>query len=611
MIDRLKISECCGCNVCEDACPKKAISFVKDGEGFLNPVIDHELCIDCGICDKVCPAINIDELKKNDFEKPQCFAAVHKNLEVRFDSTSGGAFSALAKKAYLQKYYVGGAIWNEDWSVSHFISNNKKDLERLRSSKYIQSDARGFYKQVKELLVAGEKVLLCGTPCQIAALKAYLKKDYENLITVDFICNYVNSPLLWEKYIEHLEKEHGSKVVYIKDKNKELGWRTLCTKVVFENEDTVYETRYENSFRRCYMELGVGARPSCYECKFKGFPRIADITIADFWGVEKYLPQEFDNNLGSSLIMCNSQKGLDYFDEGVKKYLEVQSVGLDMTLGGNSALTRPFNPGISVDREKFYEDLRKGDIKDVVDDYSEKYLGRGRKNLSTKKKCLRILGFFRRAWKISRGNLYTFGQNIYFNWFCKNVETDILAKAYLKIHPHTIFQIDKSAKIIVKGVVEFGETYTPKEKKYTKLRMLENSTLDCQGSYKFFSGSDVQIRKGATLTIEGGGDTNMNVEIVCGEHITFQKYVSLGRNVVIRDTNGEHFISRQGYKYSRPVVLGTHCWICDRATIMPGVHVYPGGIVGANSFVVTDVPPFSMVSGNPAKVVDEEVYWKE
>ena len=530
---------------------------------------------------------------------------------MRFDSTSGGAFSALAKKAYLQKYYVGGAIWNEDWSVSHFISNNKKDLERLRSSKYIQSDARGFYKQVKELLVAGEKVLLRGTPCQIAALKAYLKKDYENLITVDFICNYVNSPLLWEKYIEHLEKEHGSKVVYIKDKNKELGWRTLCTKVVFENEDTVYETRYENSFRRCYMELGVGARPSCYECKFKGFPRIADITIADFWGVEKYLPQEFDNNLGSSLIMCNSQKGLDYFDEGVKKYLEVQSVGLDMTLGGNSALTRPFNPGISVDREKFYEDLRKGDIKDVVDDYSEKYLGRGRKNLSTKKKCLRILGFFRRAWKISRGNLYTFGQNIYFNWFCKNVETDILAKAYLKIHPHTIFQIDKSAKIIVKGVVEFGETYTPKEKKYTKLRMLENSTLDCQGSYKFFSGSDVQIRKGATLTIEGGGDTNMNVEIVCGEHITFQKYVSLGRNVVIRDTNGEHFISRQGYKYSRPVVLGTHCWICDRATIMPGVHVYPGGIVGANSFVVTDVPPFSMVSGNPAKVVDEEVYWKE
>ena len=611
MIDRLEISECCGCNVCEDACPKKAISFVKDGEGFLNPVIDHERCIDCGICDKVCPAINIDELKKNDFEKPQCFAAVHKNLEVLFDSTSGGAFSALAKKAYLQKYYVGGAIWNEDWSVSHFISNNKKDLERLRSSKYIQSDARGFYKQVKELLVSGEKVLLCGTPCQIAALKAYLKKDYENLITVDFICNYVNSPLLWEKYIEHLEKEHGSKVVYIKDKNKELGWRTLCTKVVFENEDTVYETRYENSFRRCYMELGVGARPSCYECKFKGFPRIADITIADFWGVEKYLPKEYDNDMGTSLIMCNSQKGFNYFDEGVKKYLQVCSIELENTLERNPALTKSFNPVVNFDRTKFYNELQEGDIKEVVDRYLVLYHGESNRKISIKKKIIRILGFVRRSWKVSRWNLHTFWLNIYYNLFCKNIDADIYSKHYLKIHPHTIFQIDKSAKIIVKGVVEFGETYTPQEKKYTKLRMLKKAKLECLGSYRFFSGSDIQIRENSTFTIEGGGSTNMNVEIVCGEHITFQKYVSLGRNVIIRDTNGEHFISRQGYRYSRPIVLGTHCWICDRATIMPGVHVYPGGIVGANSFVVTDVPAFSMVSGNPAKVVDEEVYWKE
>ena len=610
MIDRLKISECCGCNVCEDACPKEAISFVKDGEGFLNPVIDHELCIDCGICDKVCPAINIDELKKNDFEKPQCFAAVHKNLEVRFDSTSGGAFSALAKKAYLQKYYVGGAIWNDDWSVSQFISNSKKDLEKLRSSKYIQSDARGFYRRVKELLVSGEKVLVCGTPCQIAALKSFLKRDYEKLVTVDFICNYVNSPLLWAKYIENLEKTHNSKVVYIKDKNKELGWRQLCTKIVFENGEALYETRYENSFRRCYMELGVGARPSCYKCKFKGFPRISDITIADFWGVEKFLPKEFDNDLGTSLIMCNSQRGLDYFDDEVKKYLKVIPVSLESTLGGNPALTKPFSPAVPFDRSVFYNELKSGDIKEVVERYLNLYKG-GQKKVSCRKKVLRLFGFMLRSWKVSRFNLYTFYQNIYYNLFCKNIESDIFSKKYLKIHPNTIFQIDKTAKIKLNGIIEFGESYTPQEKKYTKLRMLKDSRLECFGPYKFFSGCDIQIRKGAVFTVEGGGDTNMNVEIVCGEHITFQKYVSLGRNVIIRDTNGEHFISRQGYRYSRPVVLGTHSWICDRASIMPGVHVFPGGIVGANSFVVTDVPAFSMVSGNPAKVVDEEVYWKE
>ena len=196
MIDIINKKDCCGCNACGDICSKGAISFKTDEEGFLYPVVDKGKCIDCGLCDKICPNIHADELKKNDFEKPKCFAAVHKNLEVRFDSTSGGAFSALAKKAYQQHYWVGGAIWNENWTVDHFISNNKKDLEKLRSSKYIQSDARGFYKKVKDLLVAGEKVLICGTPCQVAGLKSYLRKDYENLVTVDFICQYVNSPLI-------------------------------------------------------------------------------------------------------------------------------------------------------------------------------------------------------------------------------------------------------------------------------------------------------------------------------------------------------------------------------------------------------------------------------
>ena len=127
MIDRLQKTECCGCNACGDVCPKNSISFKKDNEGFMYPVIDHSTCTECGLCEKVCPSINIEAVKKNDWEQPKCFAAIHKSLEIRFDSTSGGVFSALAKKAYLQKYWVGGAIWNEDWSVSQFISNNKKD----------------------------------------------------------------------------------------------------------------------------------------------------------------------------------------------------------------------------------------------------------------------------------------------------------------------------------------------------------------------------------------------------------------------------------------------------------------------------------------------------
>ena len=609
MIDHLKKEECCGCNACGDICPKEAISFQTDEEGFLYPVIDHDICIDCGLCDKICPSINVEGLKKNDFEKPVCYGAVHKNLEIRFDSTSGGAFSALAKKAYLQHYYVGGAIWNEDWSVSHFISNKKGDLEKLRSSKYIQSDARGFYKQVKELLDAGEKVLLCGTPCQIAALKLYLRKDYVNLITIDFICQYVNSPLIWRKYIDNLEKEHQSKVIYIKDKNQELGWRALCNKVVFENGDVVYDKHTENLFRRCYMRLGIASRPSCYECLFKGFPRIADITIADFWGVEKYLPKEFDYNLGTSLIMCNSKRGLDYFDDSVKKYLNVIETKVENTLNGNKALTVPFHPVIKFNRKQFYDDLHNGDFKTVTINYLNKYTSAGDK-LTLRKKLRNLAKFAYFAIKCSGFHIGTLFKNIKYNFLSTKVESNVLKGHFMLLHPYSLIVLNKGSKIKLNGVFSLGQNYYTNERKYSKLLLRENATIDVQGDYSFSSGCDIQVFKDAIFTIEGGGDANMNVEIVCGKSIIFQKHVYIGRNVIIRETNGEHFLSRQGYKHMKPVIIGTHAWICDRATVMPGVHVHPGGIVGASSYVVNDVPAFSLVSGNPAIVVDEDVYWK-
>lgn len=606
MIDRLSKNDCCGCNACGDICPKKAISFVRDEEGFLNPVINHSLCNECNLCEQACPSINAGNLR-NEFHRPRCFAAIHKNLDIRFDSTSGGAFSALAKKAYLNKYYVGGAIWNEDWSVSQYISNNRKDLEKLRSSKYIQSDARGIYGQIKKLLINGEKVLICGTPCQIAGLKSFLRKDYENLITIDFICQYVNSPLIWSKYIEYLENEHKSKVIYIKDKNKEIGWRSLCNKVVFENGDVIYDKYDVNHFRRCYMQLGIASRPSCYQCKFKGFPRVADITIADFWGVEKYLPKEFDNNLGTSLIMCNSQKGVNYFDEDVKKYLEVLPIEMESTLGKNPALTTSFHPNINFSREQFYKDLSESDIKTVVDEYINTYRP---SNVSGRQKLKNILRFGRDILRSSGCHIGTLCKNLYYNLFSKHIFVNIKDGSYLVLYPHCVFEFQKGSMIKVGGKLLIGKNFYSREKRYTKFLLRKNAVIEVQGQYAFMTGCDVQVFDNARFVIEGGGDTNVNVEIVCGVSITFQKHVYVGRNVIIRDTNGQHFLSRQGYKTSKPVVIGTHAWLCDRATIMPGVHVCPGGIVGANSYVVSDVPAFSMVSGNPAQVVDEQVYWK-
>ena len=314
MINITDKTKCCGCNACGDICPHQAISFKTDIEGFWYPEVDREKCVDCGLCDRVCPELHIKELKKNDYSKPaRTIAAINRNMRVRWDSTSGGAFSALAEGMYEQGGYVGGAIYNDDFSVRNYISNDREDLAKLRSSKYLQSNAEGLYKEIRTLLKNGEKVLACGTPCQMAALRSFLMKDYDNLIIVDFICRGVNSPKVYRKYLDSLERKYGGKVVYVKAKNKELGWRNLTRKVVFDNGAVYYGVSMVDDFRRGY-HTNVYCRPSCYACQYKGFPRMADITIADYWGIEK-VDRNLDNNIGTSMILLNSRKGEAYFEQ--------------------------------------------------------------------------------------------------------------------------------------------------------------------------------------------------------------------------------------------------------------------------------------------------------
>lgn len=272
MIQITDKSKCCGCCACVDACAHNAISLQTDIEGFWYPVVDKDKCVDCGLCDKVCPELHIPDLKKNDFDKPaHTIAAINKDMAVRWDSTSGGAFSALADAMYEQGGYVSGAVYNEDFSVSNFISNNKEDLARLRSSKYLQSKAEGLYKEIRTLLRKGEKVLACGTPCQMTALRSFLGKDYDNLIIVDFICRGVNSPKVYRKYLDSLERKYEGKVVYVKAKNKELGWRNLTRKVVFDNGKVYYGVRMEDDFAVVTIPM-FSAVPAAIIASTRDFP---------------------------------------------------------------------------------------------------------------------------------------------------------------------------------------------------------------------------------------------------------------------------------------------------------------------------------------------------
>lgn len=593
MIQITHKSACCGCNACGDVCPTQAISFKTDNEGFWYPEVDKGKCVDCGLCEKVCPIINIKELKKNDLPESVCYAAEHKNLEVVFDSTSGGMFSALADIMYKSNGFVGGAIFNEDFSVKHYISNDKNDLPKLRSSKYLQSHLEGFYKQVKDLLVAGEKVLVCGTPCQMAALRAFLQKDYENLIIADFICRGINSPKVWKKYLDSFEERYGSPVVYAKSKSKEFGWRNLTQKVILADGRHIYETKDQSNFTKGYLRTGVYCRPSCYDCLFKDFPRIADITLADFWGIEK-INQSLDKNLGTSLVMLNSQKGVAFFEKA-KARAKTIIVPFQSVLDGNPALEKSLNPPL-VDRTRFFEDLDGMTFTKLAEKYILSQKTTIKEKLKNKLKLYKKIGYNPFAW---------------IRLFKYNSLKDIKNGNIMIVHPHCVVKIHKQSTVEKHGISHIGLRIKFKKSKLeTRLCVDKNAKLVLGDGTIIGYGADVEVFENAELKFGGAGGSNINLTVICADHIDIGKHTMIGRNVTIRDNNGGHYINRPGYRNTRPVVIGEKAWLCEQCTIMPGVKVGAGAIVGACSFVTSHVPAHTLVSGNPAQVADENVFWK-
>lgn len=602
MIEINDKKDCCGCNACGDICHVQAISFQTDHEGFWYPVVDKNKCDDCHLCEKICPIINIDKLKKNDFLKPLVYGGYSKDIVVRFDSTSGGLFSILAQAMYKQKGYVGGAIYTDDFKVVNYISNDKKDLRKLRSSKYVESYAEGLYIKIKNLLIAGEKVLVCGSPCQMAALRSFLRKDYENLIIVDFLCRATNSPKVFEKYKENLEKKYGSKIIAIKDKNKEHGWHSLARKVTFENGQTYYGEGHEDNYRRGY-HMNVFERPSCYECKFKGFPRISDITLGDFWGIDK-VDSSLEQNLGTSLIMINSKKGECFF-EGIKDKLVVKQFRLEDIITGNKTAilggTLPYP--IYINRRDFFEDLDKMPF----DECANKYFPYQQENaLSAKAKLKNILKIIYH----NKTNPMQLVRILYWNCCKRNIHSNLQEGRILNVLSHCAIDIDKSANVEIGGNVILNIKRTKGSKGEFRLLVEKGATLSFGKGRSFFKyDSDIQVFKGAKLII-GNCATNIGLKIVCSELIQIGNGVHIGRDVWIRDNNGGHHVIIKGYKDKAPVIIKDNVWICSNVNITKGVTIGEGAIISANSVVVSNIPAHCIAAGNPAKVVAENVYWR-
>lgn len=598
--------ECCGCNACADICPKGSITFRIDNEGFWYPEVDKDTCINCHLCEQVCPEIHKDEWHISEgFEIPDCYAAVHKNIEIRFDSTSGGAFSAFAEEIYKQGGYVGGAIYNEDWTVSQFLSSDKGDIDKLRSSKYQQSHFEGFYHSVKEVLKTGRPVLVCGSPCQMAAMKRFLGKPYDNLYVIDFICRGIASPLLFRRYIEFLENKHRSRVVYFKAKNKELGWRELTTKIQFANGEVEYQKKCENPWMLLNYKTPELIRPCCFECPFKGFPRTSDITIGDLWAEKHTIPKEMDGDIGTSVIFINNEHGKNFL-EAAKKRLSQIEFPLDKAIAGNSHLLKPLVHS-NTNRTELFNNLNIS-LEKCIEEYIPEF---NNSAISRKHRIRNVISFLRKVSNVAGWSIGTWVKNIYYNFFCQQVKSDICSRKYFLIHKNCIINIAKTAKLELNAPLVFGQKTVKGSSLESRLLIQNNGRLIIKsGEYIVSYGADIEVFENAVLEIGGDASVNIGMTIICGKHISIGRYTGGGRNVTIRDNNGEHYISIRGYKTSVPVIIGEHVWLTESCTIMPGSKIDTGAIISAHSVVTGHIPAFCIAKGDPAQVVEKGIYWK-
>ena len=311
MIDVCENKKCCGCNSCEQICPKNCISFTIDAEGFKYPVVDVKECIDCHLCEKSCPML----IPGTEVNPISVEAMRFLDEQKRLDSSSGGVFTAIAEEIIRKGGVVFGASFTNDWHVVHEYSEDIDRLKYFRGSKYIQSDTSNSYSLVKEFLNDNRWVLFSGTPCQVRGLLLYLKKPYKKLITSDFICHGVPSYDVFMAYICNELRNHNifdiGQVFNISFRDKFKGWRQY--KLTIETKDKGIIWTNKNAFNK-----GFGAnlflRPSCHNCPSKKFSSGSDFTLADFWGVENF-QLEMDDDKGTSLVAIHTKKAYDFIRE--------------------------------------------------------------------------------------------------------------------------------------------------------------------------------------------------------------------------------------------------------------------------------------------------------
>lgn len=307
MIEIKEKKDCCGCWACKDICPVQCISMNEDEEGFRYPLVDKDKCINCHLCEKVCPIINV----KPEIENPQhCYVLQHKDSKILQESTSGGAFTAIASWVIEQGGVVFGAGYDENFQVIHQYTESVEGLGKFRNSKYVQSLIGNTYIEARKFLKQGRLVCFSGTPCQLEGLLSFLRKPYDNLITVDIACYSVTSPKVFREYLSEQKKKLGTDFQNVRFRDKNPFGYNNSQMSIYRNDKQIYHEGVDTDpYLRSFVS-GINVRPSCYDCKFKKQYRLTDFTIWDCYDVRTYA-KTMDDNRGVTRVLAHSQRAVD------------------------------------------------------------------------------------------------------------------------------------------------------------------------------------------------------------------------------------------------------------------------------------------------------------
>ena len=323
-----------------------------DEEGFIYPHIECSKCINCNLCKQVCPMTQNGVKSKI---KADVYVALACNTELRKESSSGGVFSVLAEKILLAGGVVVGAAFDHEFNVEHIIIDSIDQLHLLRGSKYVESRIGNTYQKVKKILETRKQVLFTGVPCQIEGLLRYLRKDYDNLITLEILCHGVPSPLVWKEYLHEQENKYGAPVQQIFFRHKKYGWKKYALFLKFSNSKVYLKEFFKDPYMRLFL-ANICLRPSCYECPFKEIHRNSDLSIGDCWGVQNHSP-EMDDDMGTSVVLIHSTKGKKLM-ESISNRMVVKLSDIDVVLPPTSDSRKSVQKPSK--RAEFFKEFKKG-----------------------------------------------------------------------------------------------------------------------------------------------------------------------------------------------------------------------------------------------------------